>query len=414
MPFGWPDLLRSIVDGKYFLKQFLREENDEGVFLADAPDDTPVEVRLARERSEQHRLWPQLVERSAELEHPNLLRYIAQGEARIDGHPYAYLVREPVQERLAEVLAGRHLEPDEARFVVESVMSAVDHLHRRRFMHGSLVPASIVAAGDSVKLSIDTLRPLPADELEARRAVTADLREFAETTTELLTGKRELGAGSQLPPPFRDFVRASFGTEECPSPTAAQLVGVLNGEALATPKPVVVEPAVPAAPVVDAPAPLPLPASASQEPVRFRPGMTIVAIAVVAVLAIAFLVYRFIRARSAGPEDALRGRSTVAEPVRPSPVAPAAPARVTEAPRKESWAVVAAAYNNYDAAARRAQTLSRRWNHGPLRVYPERGRGSRYLVIVASGLTQKDAERLRSRARRAGLPRDSYVTKLRM
>ena len=247
MPGGWPDLLRSIIDGKYFLKQFLGEEDAVGVFLADSPDSTAVEVRLEQEGGGQQRSWPELVSRSAEVPHQYLLRYIAHGEARIDGNQYAFLVSEYVQERLGEVLTTRSLAPDEARFVVESVMNAVDHLHRRGFMHGSLIPASIVAAGDSVKLLTHTMRPLPADELEMRRAVTADLREFAETTTELLTGKRELGAGAQLPSPFREFVRSSFGTEECPSPTAAQLIGVLNGQPLSAPKRAVEETATPAA-----------------------------------------------------------------------------------------------------------------------------------------------------------------------
>jgi eukaryotic-like serine/threonine-protein kinase len=425
MPPVWPSLLRSIVDGKYFLKEILGEEMDAGVFAAESPDGSRMEVRVAPADSGKLAPWQELVERSRALAHPNLLSYLEAGEARLDGNWYAYLVSEPVQERLDEVVASRTLNPDETRYVAECVMGAVDHLHKAGYSHGHLMPASIVAAGDAVKLLTPSLRPMPEDETEVRRAVAADLRDFAGTIVELLTGKREPGAGAQLPSPFREFVRASYGTEDCPSPTAAQLLGVLNGLPLTAPKPPVADaetkPAA-AAPVtpVASPEPPRIPAPSS-EPVRFKPGAVTVALVGVLVIALAFAAYRSIAGRSgdgAAPPRTPAPDVPAAEAARPSPVSPTLPiprgtppaaAAPTPAP---GWAVVAAVYNSYDAAERRARSLSSRWDGGALQVYPERGKGSRYMVVVASGLTQREAERVREKARRSGLPRDSYVTRL--
>jgi hypothetical protein len=45
-------------------------------------------------------------------------------------------------------------------------------------------------------------------------------------------------------------------------------------------------------------------------------------------------------------------------------------------------------------------------------VFPEAGEGKQYMVILGSGMTKSAADKLRRQARAAGLPRDTYVTKL--
>jgi hypothetical protein len=414
MPFGWPDLQRSIVDGKYFLKQFVREEDDMGLFIASAQDGALVDVRLTTAGDERRREWSERVSRSTTLADPHLVHDIATGETRIDGKTYLYLATENVQERLADVVAERTLTPDEAQAVVESVLTALDVLHGRGYTHGKVTTASIVAAGDSVKLLMGSVRTLPSDELESRRAVTADLRELAETTTEILTGKHELGAGAQLPSPFREFVRASFGTEECRSPTAAQLLGVLHGQPLTAPKPVVPEPTAERERLSVVPEPAPV--VASQEPVRFRPGIATAVLAALLVLVIAVVAYRSIAGRDASGKSPVRTRTSdlpVTEPTRPSPVAPAQPSTAASAPAvRGRWALIAAAYNNYDGAARRAAQLRAKWKDGEVTVFPARGQGSRYFVVAGSTGSRREAERLLGRARALGFPPDTYVTRL--
>jgi SPOR domain len=76
-----------------------------------------------------------------------------------------------------------------------------------------------------------------------------------------------------------------------------------------------------------------------------------------------------------------------------------------------NWAVVAAIYRDYDAAARRAASFE---DVGGIRpsVFPAKGKGTKYMVVVGQGLTRARAEALRTRAVAAGLPPDMYVTLL--
>ena len=43
-------------------------------------------------------------------------------------------------------------------------------------------------------------------------------------------------------------------------------------------------------------------------------------------------------------------------------------------------------------------------------MFPEKGQGSKYMVVLGSGLTRTKAEELRIQATAAGLPSDTYVT----
>jgi hypothetical protein len=94
----------------------------------------------------------------------------------------------------------------------------------------------------------------------------------------------------------------------------------------------------------------------------------------------------------------------------------AAPSKVVEAkgggPAQDlpgtNWAVVAAIYNKYEAAEQRAQKV----NGFHATVFPSKGGGSKYMVLLGSGLTYANARTLRDQATAAGLPADTYVTKL--
>ena len=75
--------------------------------------------------------------------------------------------------------------------------------------------------------------------------------------------------------------------------------------------------------------------------------------------------------------------------------------------------MVAAIYGSYDAAERRAKRLSAQWSGPEIRVHPERGQGKRYRVLLGSGMTREEAERLVSQARSKGMPGDTFATQLR-
>ena len=80
-------------------------------------------------------------------------------------------------------------------------------------------------------------------------------------------------------------------------------------------------------------------------------------------------------------------------------------------PEPGSWAVIAAAYRSYEAAEKRAESL-RRQKQCECSVFPAKGEGRTYYVVVGSGMTKDAAEQLHRQARASRLPSDSYVTRL--
>ena len=105
-------------------------------------------------------------------------------------------------------------------------------------------------------------------------------------------------------------------------------------------------------------------------------------------------------------DDSASTRTRKAEAAKPS----AKPAASFDKVEGTNWAVVAAIYKEYDAAERRAKSLAAADSKFRPTVFPEKGQGSKYMVVLGSGLTRTKAEELRIQATAAGLPSDTYVT----
>lgn len=436
------DLLRSVVAGKYFLRKVAAGPEDAPLFLADAPDGTHVHVRLAHIGSPDASHWPEMVRTSAAVSHPNLLRYIDAGDCSIDGQPWHFLTTELVSDRVSDVLSDRALTTDETDAVVRAIIEALDHLHEHGYSHRDLSPQAIVAASDQVKLTGERIAPFPADEAAARRAVSSDLLALGETTTALLTRAQGPGAAATLPAPFAEFVRSTAGNSSCPSPTARQLLDVLDGGELVgstqpaalvvpepepqpRPEPEPVAAAVTPQPPQPRPQPRPEPppptvvaSPAASETVDWTPerhtaarrnGTVLLAMLGIAVLA---LIFWLVRRDKPAPQPTAVAAPPAASPVAPNPTAPRAPEPRTAAPAlRGEWGVIAATYADYSAALKRAKQLGSRSQLQPV-VLPPAGQGTRYYVILGSAPTKKEAERIRSQARALGMPRDTYVTRL--
>jgi hypothetical protein len=107
------------------------------------------------------------------------------------------------------------------------------------------------------------------------------------------------------------------------------------------------------------------------------------------------------------------------QPAVPATLA-AAPPAVTAAPPEQTrarssvreWAVIAATYNGFSAAAKRAASLRGQFRDCACSVFPSEGQGQKYYVLVGSGMARNDADDFRLKAVAAGLPADTYVTKL--
>jgi hypothetical protein len=75
------------------------------------------------------------------------------------------------------------------------------------------------------------------------------------------------------------------------------------------------------------------------------------------------------------------------------------------------WGVVMAIYKEYGAAERRARNVAQ-GSAFKATVFPAEGQGSKYMVVLESGLSYARAVQVRERAVSGGLPADTYVTRL--
>jgi hypothetical protein len=364
---------------------------------------------------QQYRHWAL----ACELFHPNLLPVHAVGRAELDGDSVVYALTDVPDENLGQVIPSRALTPEEAQVALESMASCLDYLHGKNLRHGKVELAGVVAVGNDVKLTSDSVFPASVTDLQR------EVYEFGATLVEMLTQKRPPSqnqatgrpdrdeAVRRLPPPFREVAIGCMQRErrwEIGDALRALTTGAL--------------PAPEAEEVPDSAVPVdPAPAGENR---RLGARAAVVAIGA-ATLLIGF--FNFTTRREETPPAAQPVQTTGPES-RPSPTAnqptvfPPTP-KVEAPPPAErvpdtrtanragsEWAVVAAIYRDYDAAQRRANSVKKRWPQFEPHVFPAKGKGSKYMVVVGSGLEKDNADRLRQQARQAGLPSDTYVTKL--
>src|ERR1700730_11996929 len=164
---AWKTWEGQAVDG-FPLRQYLGGSDHSAVYLTQLnssgeqkaaikfiPADASANAQLAKWRA------------AGELTHPYLLQLIRVGRWEFGGTNFLYVVMEYAEENLSESLPQRALEPDEVRPVLESALDALTHLHAQGLAHTRIKPGNILATGDQLKLSSDTL-----SEIGTARAAT--------------------------------------------------------------------------------------------------------------------------------------------------------------------------------------------------------------------------------------------------
>jgi len=224
---NWAEWEGRTVDGKYLLRNYLGGTDGSGVFrtrLDDEITDAAIKLIAAEDAEAEGQLlrW----ERAGELSHPNLIRILAVGRTVVDGREVFYAVEELAEENLGQIVPERALTADEARGMLGPVVAALEYLHGKGLVHGGIRPANILAIGDQVKLSSDSLReagemPRPASaydapEVEAHGiSAASDVWSLGATLAEGMTqhvpvwdaarmSAREVEKG--VPEPFRSIV----------------------------------------------------------------------------------------------------------------------------------------------------------------------------------------------------------------
>jgi hypothetical protein len=408
MVYKWSDLVGQAVANLYVIKAVHAEEADRAAFIASTVDDeVPVLIEVLGPDSSGFENQRQCWNRAAALQHPNLVRILDTGETAIGDVRMLYCAKERHDDELAAVLDSRPLTEAETRDVLGAILPCLDHIHRQHCVHGSVSPSAVLAFGDHVKLSPDTIqRSGPASP------ASDDIHAIGMLVMEMLTGRHGTPPHlEQISMPLREVVQVCMDSKRRQSATPGMLMRMLNPP---------VEPPHPAAVLPRDTTPPPAPAPPRRVETRRRRTLPIAAAVVAATLLIAAILQRR-RAPEPAPAPTVAARQ---EETRPSPVVAAEPARQDPQRARQqvpssrtaqpgSWAVVAATYRNFEAAQKRAESLRRQWKQCDCTVYPQKGEArSYYYVLVGAGLTKNAAERLQSSARASRFPSDTYVTTL--
>jgi TonB family protein len=197
----WQQREGQTIDGVFPLVRYLGGGADSAVFLTEYGETNPrraaIKLIAVKEVEAGRRLsaW----EAASTLSHPNLIQILAGGECRLEEGNYVYVVTECADEDLAQVLNDRTLTPEEAHEMLGPVVDALGYLHGKGFVHGRLTPSNIMAVGEQVKISSDTIHHggAPAD----------DARSLGVVLREALAPRTPGQDPAKLPTPFAEIVR---------------------------------------------------------------------------------------------------------------------------------------------------------------------------------------------------------------
>jgi hypothetical protein len=368
----------------------------------------------------------------AALNHPNLVKLKGFGHVVMDETSLVYAVMEPVDANLAEIVNERSLTVDEARELATSLLSAIGALHANGFVHEHVEAGNVLAVGEMIKLRSDCIREtLEGDD--GRRLKRKDVHDFSAVLLEALTqGKTPVGP---LPAPFEQIVRKGMSGEW----GLAEIEAALKSPARAATAKVeakeerIGSPSVPAAerpaaasiesPVVAPVVPAPLTASRLRRTVDVKSQVLIFGrqwwVFGAAGLLVLLLVWYFASRRVANEGNA-KAAPAAASVVPASAVQPESRASANvPAPRpttvpadagvsRGNWRVIAFTYNRQDEAEHKVAEIAQ--SHPDLEpsVFTPTGRAP-FLVALGRPMSRQDAFALSGKAKREGLPRDTYA-----
>jgi TonB family protein len=155
----WKQWEGRVVNGEIPLVRCLGGSEHSGVFLADkgagGKPQTAFKVVPAASVDANHqlRLW----KAAAELDHPNVIRIFKSGRCEMDGADFLYVLTEYAEEDLSQIIPHRPLNEGEARQVFDAVLSGLAYIHGKGLVHGRLKPSNVLANGNVVKLSSDSV-----------------------------------------------------------------------------------------------------------------------------------------------------------------------------------------------------------------------------------------------------------------
>jgi hypothetical protein len=341
--------------GEYSLNEWLGEclgESGPAAFYRTSYglDHRPAVLKLIPTETVDSELQLELWRDLRELSHPSLLQLLDFGCCPLEegaGDGFLYALYEFPEDTLEAALSRAPLTEMEQREIREACANALLYLHGHGFVHGSVDAGHVVAVGNQIKLSSDTVR-----RASSEHTMADDWRRL-----ELLV------PGTAADPAI------------APAPA-------------------------PSAPVHEVP-----PSARRELPPPPRQTFPAWAIGAIAAAVVAGGFWFLPKGAPLAPKSSPQSVPQRVAAVKPLPIAP--PPQPQTAARPE-WRVIAYTYSNYRAAERRAAAIIEKWPESAAEVFQPKSH-SPYLVALGGWLTRDDAVRLLKIARGKGLPRDTYI-----
>src|SRR5690348_4880692 len=216
------DWVGQTVNARYPLQQYVGGSDTTAVFVTQLPTDTKSKaaIKLVAASASDGDILVANWKRAAQLSHPHLLQVFDGGRCWLSGRELLYVVTEFADENLAQVLPHRGLTTGEADTMLRPTVSALSYLHEQGLVHGDLRPGNVMAVGDQLKLSADSVcssgmapktlsNPYGAPEvLSGQISAATDIWDLGATLVEALTQRAPSGAGATatLPKPYSEIV----------------------------------------------------------------------------------------------------------------------------------------------------------------------------------------------------------------
>lgn len=252
----WKRWEGQVVNGEFPLLRYLGAAEHSAVFLTERRGGAPHKAAIKLVRGDvdgadaELRRWQQY----SDLNHPHLVRSFESGRCELDGVQFLFLVMEAAEEDLSQVLPERALTAEEARQLLPPVLDALGFIHGKGLVHGRLRPSNILADGDQVKVSADSLRAsgeavaaprgvmdgyYPPEALNGQLTAASDVWSLAITLVEVLTQRRPtwdpenptappVPAG--VPEPFAEIARRSLKVDPQQRWTVEEISAALQGK----------------------------------------------------------------------------------------------------------------------------------------------------------------------------------------
>ncbi len=215
----------QVVDGALPLQEYLGGSANAAVYLTEysgkkaaikllAADAKSADLQLGR--------W----QAASKLFHPHLIQLLKWGRCKAGSVAAVYVVMEYMDEDLSQVLPGRPLTTDETRQMLEPLLGVLEYLHSQGWVHGHLKSSNVMAMGDQLKISSESVTR--AGETKTADPA-ADVWAVGLTLIEVLTQRREAVVPATLPEPFRDIAKRCLEPDPSKRWTVADISARLRG-----------------------------------------------------------------------------------------------------------------------------------------------------------------------------------------